>query len=407
MNKFKKALLGIGTIATVVAPVAAVVSCGDAESTSRSGNVALSPSWKGINPIRGYTKEALTFATPVTDSTISFVSDGGDIKDKSFNQSVLEGMQLARGKHLGDAAIFTDHVQAPANPKDIGTSYNTAIGGGSNLIVAAGFNHGSAIAKTAQAKKDVKFIFVDGVATTGDNKILRGNVASVQFDMASPSFIMGLLAAKKAVSLNSSNPKVGIYGGAPIPSVNAYLSSFRQGVAYYNATTLHGEQVTLLNGGFVGNFKSGGKSKTISEKLVHDGANILLAVGGPQYKDAISAAKTNSSHKTMIIGVDVVTGGTNGVAFADKEYVFGSILKELTSVTKKIVLSAKEDPSTPNHVEYFGKIYEANIKNGGTGLSIGGIVANDADAIKAVLKTNLGVSAVTASGIYKYATRTW
>ena len=126
---------------------------------------------------------------------------------------------------------------------------------------------------------------------------------------------------------------VGVYGGMKIPSVLAYINGFREGIAYFNTFVSKTKKVKYDNGGFVGNFAAGGKSQTTAEKLVNDGSEILLAVGGPQYKDAINAVKTRSNAKA--IGVDVVTGGDNGVASKDKRYIFGSILKNLRKVTKK------------------------------------------------------------------------
>ena len=336
MNKFKKALLGIGTIATVVAPIAVVVSCGD--------------------------KMAEYSYAKIENKNIYFVSDGGDIKDKSFNQSVLEGMQAERS--ITGAEVFTDNVKKPSDPSKIGASYSASKNSGAQLIVASGFNHKAPLKKYAAGHHEIRFALIDG-------ELKLPNIASVDFKMMAPSFIMGILAAKKAMMLKPAAPKVGYYYGMAIPGPMSYINGFKKGIDYYNTHIKRDgdKEVVKVDGGAVGNFDAGGQSRTTANKLVNDDhVSVILAVGGPQYKDALAAVKASVA-KDVIIGVDTII--ENIVKLADeKDLVYGSILKSLKSMTQDIVNKLKAEDGGKS---VLGKTTFGTLANSGAGISIGGV----------------------------------
>ena len=194
----KKILLGISAAAAVAAPIATVVACGSTEDISYP---TLSKTWVGQSKQETIAKESGSIPTGITKENTHFVSDGGDIRDKSFNQSVLEGMQEARNVR-GDNKVFSDNVKSPKKSSEILSSYTVVKGSGGKLIVAAGFNHGTAIKEFAKDNKNIGIVYIDGISKTAGGK-LSSNVASVQFDMGAPSFVMGLLAAEEATKLDS------------------------------------------------------------------------------------------------------------------------------------------------------------------------------------------------------------
>lgn len=306
----KKILLGMGSIAAVAAPIAGVISCGPS-----SGKI---------------------------DKTIAFITDGGDINDKSFNQSVYEGAKDARGQIA---------VGKPASAGDIEAAYANAKTHGAKIIVAAGFNHGTPLVQYAKAHTEMKFIWIDGDANLP-------NVASIKFNMKKISFIAGIRMADYVSHLTGTHHKIGVYGGLGIPSVNAYLNGVKEGVKFYNAHKPNAitTDIVVEDAGFVGGFGTGGQSATLANKLVKNNNDLILSVGGPQYQDVLQSIKSASS-TAKLVGVDVNIKGV--VSEGDKKYVWGSILKNLRSVTHTI---------TASPTAHYGQLYMGTMENKGTGL---------------------------------------
>ena len=338
----KKLLLGLGTIAAVVAPVVAVVSCGDTGTKREVKYVA-------------YTGPKLSA------SKTMFITDGGKIDDESFNQSVFEGAKLAN--------LPTGNVGSPPNASGIGDKYTSAITGKNTLIVASGFNHGSAIKEFSQAHPEEAFLWVDGKLEAkdhADGKMkLQGNVASIMFNMKEISFIAGIRMAYDS-SKTGTHHAIGIYGGMNIPSVNDYINGIKAGIKFFNDNKPDGlTTVKIEDGGYVGNFDPGKTSGTIATTLVSK-SDLVMAVGGPQFKDVLAAITAATTSATKLVGVDVNIELTNKLKTA---HIWGSVLKGLKTMTAQVMNDLFGSDAKRN--EKLGNVTIGDMSNSGTGLVVG------------------------------------
>ena len=93
---------------------------------------------------------------------VAFITDVGQLKDKSFNQGTYDGVKLyaaANGKSYkyyqpanGDQATDDDRYEA----------MKAAAEGGAKVVVCAGFMQAAALEKAANEYPDTKFVFIDG-----------------------------------------------------------------------------------------------------------------------------------------------------------------------------------------------------------------------------------------------------
>ena len=328
MKKTYKSLLAIGTIGAVVGPIAAVVACGD----TKDEKITKENSW--------------------------FVTDGGSIKDKSFNQSVLAGFNDAFGSSLGDSK----QAKQPTSKTEIASAYGGVKTRGGKLIVGAGYTHGVPMKAFAKANTSMKFVIVDS-----DLHELP-NVASILFNVEQVAFIAGVLGAAEAVKMDANTPKIGYYGGKDFASVTSFSKGLVAGIKFYNANKPSGKSVELDNRGFVGNFASGGQSKVKADALVASGCELILAVGGPQYKDVLAAIGTKTTSK--LIGVDT---NIAQIEAAQSSHIWGSIMKGLKQATKDVVTHLLN-----GNTNDLGKVYHGNIENNGVSFALGSTVQTKA-----------------------------
>lgn len=130
---------------------------------------------------------------------VAFITDVGQLKDKSFNQGTFDGVKLyaaANGKSYkyyqpanGDAATDDDRYDA----------MKAAVEGGAEVIVCAGFMQEAALKKAAAEFPDVPFIFIDGYPIGLDN------VAGISFQEEQSGYLAGYAVVKEGFEkLNSA-----------------------------------------------------------------------------------------------------------------------------------------------------------------------------------------------------------
>ena len=408
----KKIILISTSIAISTLTLGTVVAC----APKKDGNlIELDKNWisNSISSV-GYSSETIpsgqTFKQ-ILNKDIAFISDGNIVEDNSFNQEVIEGIQQSRGITT-DLFSKGNGIYKSVYSKDINTQkinieaeFQKAINDGKKLIVAAGFKHKGIISKFAKANENVRFIIVDGESVVS-KKQLNWNVASIRFDVSSPSFLMGVLAAKKALLIDPIDPVVSYYGGQNIDTVNLYIKSFEQGIAYFNEKINKGILVDTENGGYAGNFNFGPKSKSngISKRLTANGADVLLSVGGEQYKDAIEWVKRIKNKNAKIIGVDISLGNPLVTGPIDSKVVYGSILKNIKGETNLALQEIKQGGTKAG--KYFGHLRVANLKNNGSQLSTQNVRTISKKTITDLISKELAINSEQVENIYKYATAT-
>ena len=269
---------------------------------------------------------------------LAFVTDVGQLKDKSFNQGTWNGVKL-----YGYQNGLTYKYYQPANgdqatDDDRYDAMKAACEGGAKVVVCAGFMQGTALDKAAAEFPEVKFVFIDGWALGADadkiaaaNKLLaengvavtitaanKSNVAAITFAEEQSGYLAGYAAVKEGFT------KLGFSGGGggTNPACIRYGYGFAQGV---NAAAAEmGVQVELKYSWQYGaTFSASAELQTMISGWYETGTEIVFACGGSMFSSIVAAASANDAY---VVGVDVDQS-------FESETVVTSALKGLSNAT--------------------------------------------------------------------------
>ena len=243
---------------------------------------------------------------------LAFVTDVGQLKDKSFNQGTWNGVKLYAAQNgltykyyqpaNGDAATDDDRYDA----------MKAACEGGAKIVVCAGFMQGTALAKAAAEFPEVKFVFIDGW-TLG-----LKNVAAIAFAEEQSGYLAGYATVKEGFT------KLGFSGGGggTNPACIRYGYGFAQGA---NAAAKEmGVQVELKYSWQYGaSFSASAELQTMISGWYETGTEIVFACGGSMFSSIVAAASANDAY---VVGVDVDQS-------YESETVVTSALKGLSNAT--------------------------------------------------------------------------
>ena len=288
-------------------------------------------------------------AAPAIDYLACAVSDEGSWNDKSFNESVYDGLEKAQ------AELGAEIADAESNSaEDFAPNLQAMIDQGCDVTFAVGFNLVADVNAAAAANPDMNFVTIDGWSEG------NANLKPVGYTMNQSSYLAGYAAAAY-----STTKVVGTYGGVQIPAVTDFVDGFYYGAMAYAADS--GEMVTVVGwdaiaqtGQFTGDFvPNSGTSKAIAAALVNDGADVIFPVGGDQF-GAVSEAIKEAGIDGVMIGVD------KDVALSSPEYapyVLTSAEKRMTNAVYDIIAELSSGGA------FSGDAYIGTLANGGTGLS--------------------------------------
>ena len=293
--------------------------------------------------------ETAVEAVPAIDYLACAVSDEGSWNDKSFNESVYDGLVKANtelGAQIADAESNSAEDFAP--------NLQAMVDQGCDITFAVGFNLVADVNAAAAANPEVSFVTIDGWSEG------NANLKPVTYAMNQSSYLAGYLAAAY-----STTKVVGTYGGLQIPAVTDFMDGFYYGAMAYAAetstdVTVVGWDAKAQTGQFIGNFApNSGESKAIAASLVNEGADVLFPVGGDQF-GAVSEAIKEAGVEGVMIGVD------KDVALTSPEYASMT----LTSAEKRMTNAVYDIIAALSGGEAFnGDAYVGTLANGGTGLS--------------------------------------
>ncbi len=244
---------------------------------------------------------------------LAFVTDVGQLKDKSFNQGTWNGV-----KAYGNANGLTYKYYQPANgdqatDDDRYDAMKAAAENGAEVIVAAGFMQGTALAKAAAEFTDVKFVFIDGW------QLGLKNVAPITYAEEQSGYLAGYAIVKEGFE------KIGFSGGGggTNPACIRYGYGFAQGV---NAAAKEmGKTVELKYSWQYGaSFSASPELQTMISGWYETGTEVVFACGGSMFASITAAASANDAY---VIGVDVDQS-------SQSETVLTSALKGLTASTE-------------------------------------------------------------------------
>ena len=244
---------------------------------------------------------------------VAFVTDVGQLKDKSFNQGTWNGV-----KAYASANGLTYKYYQPANgdqatDDDRYDAMKAAADNGAEVIVAAGFMQGTALAKAAAEFTDVKFVFIDGW------QLGLKNVAPIAFAEEQSGYLAGYALVKDGFT------KIGFSGGGggTNPACARYGYGFAQGVSA--AAKEMGVQAELKYSWQYGaSFSASPELQTMISGWYETGTEIVFACGGSMFASIVAAASANDA---FVVGVDVDQS-------FESETVITSALKGLSAATE-------------------------------------------------------------------------
>ena len=266
---------------------------------------------------------------------VAFITDVGQLKDKSFNQGTFDGVKLyaaANGKSYkyyqpanGDAATDDDRYDA----------MKAAVEGGAEVIVCAGFMQEAALKKAAAEFPDVPFIFIDGYPIGLDN------VAGISFQEEQSGYLAGYAVVKEGYE------KLGFTGGGggTNPACCRFGYGFVQGAN--DAAKELGKTVDInYSWQYGASFQASPELQTMMNGWYSNGTEIVFACGGSMFNSVAAAAAANDG---LVVGVDVDQS-------AQSETVVTSAMKGLASSVQWAV----------------AKVYDGTFSEiGGKGTSLG------------------------------------
>ena len=222
---------------------------------------------------------------------VAFITDVGQLKDKSFNQGTYDGVKLyaaANGKSYkyyqpagGDQATDDDRIDA----------MKLACENGAEVVVAAGFMQESALKAAAEAYPDVNFVFIDGYPLGFDN------VAGIAFQEEQSGYLAGYATVMEGYT------KLGFMGGGggTNPACQRFGYGFLQGAEA--AAAEKGVKVEMnYSWAYGAAFSASPELQAMATGWYTNGTEVIFCCGGSMFQSVSAAA---SAEDGMVVGVDI------------------------------------------------------------------------------------------------------
>ena len=305
---------------------------------------------------------AITNADDIADSMtsedgkyqVAFVTDVGQLKDKSFNQGTFDGVKLYAANNGLSYKYYQPANGNEATDDDRYDAMKAAVDGGADVVVCAGFLQEAALRRAANDFPDTPFVFIDGYpiqaeatqyddagnALPNDSPVLT-NVAGISFMEQQCGYFAGYAAVKDGFT------KLGFSGGGG--GTNDACCRFGYGyVQGANAAAAELGITVDMNYSweYGATFSASPELQTMISGWYANGTEIVFACGGSMFQSISAAASTNDGY---VIGVDVDQSG-------ESDCVVTSAMKGLSDAVQWAV----------------GHVYEDTFSEiGGTGTSLG------------------------------------
>ena len=251
---------------------------------------------------------------------IGFVTDVGQLKDKSFNQGTYDGVKLYAAANGLSYKYYQPANGDKATDDDRYDAMKAACDNGAKVVVCAGFLQEAALKKAAAEYPDVAFVFIDGypVSVDADSPVLT-NVAGISFMEEQCGYFAGYAVVKEGFE------KLGFTGGGggTNPACCRYGYGFVEGA---NAAAAEmGVNVEVnYSWEYGASFSASQELQAMASGWYETGTEIIFACGGSMFQSVAAAASANDA---AVVGVDVdqsfesdtvVTSAMKGLADATK-----------------------------------------------------------------------------------------
>jgi basic membrane protein A and related proteins len=281
------------------------------------------------------------------------VTDTGGVDDRSFNQTVHDGILRAE-EELG----IQSQVLESQSDADFEPNINTFLDQECDLIITVGFLLGEATATAAEANPDQKFAIVDFDFFDEDgNDVTYDNVKELTFATDQAAFLAGYVA-----SAMSQSGTIGTFGGVNIPTVTIFMNGFEAGMNYFNdqeggSVKLVGWNSANQNGLFTDSFEDLDKGRQFGQQLLDEGADVIMPVAGPVGLGTAEAVRDAGGASLVWVDTD---GCVSAPDFCD---LF------LTSVMKNMDVAVFDTIEAALNDEFEGGLYVGTLENEGVDLA--------------------------------------
>ena len=256
---------------------------------------------------------------------VAFVTDVGQLKDKSFNQGTWDGVKLYASEHSLSYKYYQPANGDNATDDDRYNAMKQAAEGGAKVIVCAGFLQEAALAKAAEEFPDAHFVFIDNnhPVVGSDGNPLK-NVASVEFQEEQAGYLAGYAVVKEGyVKLGFSGG-----GGGSNPACCRYGYGYVQGAN--DAAKELGVQVDMLYSWEYGaSYSASSELQSMIAGWYNEGTELVFACGGSMF-NSITAAAAAAANEGAVIGVDVDQSG-------DSDTVITSAMKGIGAAAQQAI----------------------------------------------------------------------
>lgn len=237
---------------------------------------------------------------------IAFITDVGDLKDKSFNQGTWEGVKRYASENKKSYKYYQPANGSSATDDDRYGAMKAAVDGGGKLVFAAGFMQEKALKKAAAEFPDVKFVFIDGWP------LGLPNVAAIDFSEEQAGYLAGYAAVVEGYT------KLGFSGGGGggVPAVPRFGYGYVQG-AEQAAKDLKIESIDMkYTYEYGANFQASADLQAMLNGWFVNGTQVIFMCGGAICQSGFAAAAANDG---FIIGVDVDQSGMSDTVITSAE----------------------------------------------------------------------------------------
>lgn len=274
---------------------------------------------------------------------VAFITDVGQLKDKSFNQGTYDGVKLYAAANGLSYKYYQPANGDQATDDDRYDAMKAAVEGGAEVVVCAGFMQESAMKRAAAEFPEVPFVFIDGYPVADDAGNTLANVAGISFKEEQAGYFAGYAVVKEGFT------KLGFSGGGggTNPACCRFGYGFVQG-ANAAAAELGTNVEVNYSWEYGSSFQASPELQTMITGWYNNGTEVVFACGGSMFASISAAA---SSTEGYVVGVDVDQSSQ-----AEEGVVITSAMKGLSDAVQWAV----------------AKVYDGSFDEiGGTGTSLG------------------------------------
>lgn len=245
---------------------------------------------------------------------IAMITDGGDLFDKSFNQSSWEGVI----NFAEQSGLPFSKYNAFETKEDYALQYQNALQDGNKILVLSGFHHKDQLKQFYLSHKNlfldenqkpkVTIVTVDFVLEEGT--FAPGLAVTLNFKTKQGGFLAGYAAATYMKDQPEALRTFASFGGGLFPGVTDFMEGFYKGVLYYNSQQTDNnkkyfsKQATNVytDSGFVPTKID--KQSDVQNQIFKFNPALVMPVAGPWTSWTANSDYFKSPDK-YVVGVDV------------------------------------------------------------------------------------------------------